>query len=366
MLLVVAAGCSDDPDPTEAQARVVKVDAAPRTGIGPFSNPTVRGSFLAYFPSVVTVRPGDTVRFERVETGEPHSVTLGTSVDVALAVDKFRAEALDGSHRIPQNYAQPCFLETGLPPSDPAKPCSRVTNQPPFNGRQSWYSSGFIPKDQPFDVEIAKDIKPGTYSFACVFHGPRMRGALTVADVEEIPSQAEVDAQAAEAIGPMAAGAKARVEREVNRYEDDDPFPFPAVAGLVLEGGAVRVNEFLPFSIRAKVGEQVTWSVAGTHVISFDPPENTDPPAVRRLLAGTVEFKENSFVVRRSGDLPKAPPTKPTTVEAEAYDEGTQTSGFLHSPTGLLTYSISFTEPGTKRYRCLIHPGMQGLVTVVM
>jgi plastocyanin len=339
--------------------------------MGPFSNPTVRGSFLAYFPSRVTVRPGDAVRFERVETGEPHSVTLGTAVNEALARDPssplLRGMTLSGREPIPQNLAQPCFLEKGVPPSDPARPCAQVAEPPAFNGRQSWYSSGFIPPDEAFELAIADDIKAGKYRFACVFHGPLMTGELNVvARGGKLPTQDAIDSEASEALNALAAEAKAQLEREIGRFERKDPFPYPATAGLLVRGGSVRVNEFVPFTIRAKVGERVSWRVNGTHVISFDPPENTDPPAVRRLLSGTVAHRENSVVVRRSADLPKHPPTRPTTVSAEPYDEGTQTSGFLYSPKGSITYSISFTAPGTKSYWCLIHPGMQGLVTVVL
>ncbi len=36
-------------------------------------------AFLAYFPDNVTVHPGDTVVYESVFSGEPHSITFGRS-----------------------------------------------------------------------------------------------------------------------------------------------------------------------------------------------------------------------------------------------------------------------------------------------
>ena len=42
--------------------------------------------FLAYFPSVVRVHPGDTVVFQMVGNGEPHTVTLGTLANNVVAL----------------------------------------------------------------------------------------------------------------------------------------------------------------------------------------------------------------------------------------------------------------------------------------
>lgn len=38
----------------------------------------------AFFPSEVTVHPGDTIDFKSNFTGEPHTVTFGTLVDAGL------------------------------------------------------------------------------------------------------------------------------------------------------------------------------------------------------------------------------------------------------------------------------------------
>src|ERR1700694_3369849 len=48
-------------------------------------NKTANESFIAYFPNVVRVHPGDSVVFDQVGIGEPHTVTFGTLVDPAVA-----------------------------------------------------------------------------------------------------------------------------------------------------------------------------------------------------------------------------------------------------------------------------------------
>lgn len=363
-VLMLVTACASEAN--EASVRRVRVDAAHQTGIGPFSNPTIRGSFLAYFPDTVQATPGETIRFERTETGEPHSVAFGRVVDEAFAQDPETLWTidLDGQTEIPQHLAQPCYTQDGVPPADPREICDQPESPPAFDGSQRWYSSGLIPAEEPFDLEIASDAAPGRYRFYCIFHGPQMSGTLEVVPPgTEVPTQSEMDAAGSEELDALAALGKERVEAEIERYEDLESH---GAAGLLLADGRVRVNEFLPFSIDAEVGEPVSWEVNGTHVISFDPPARTEPPAVVKLLSGVVEYKENSVVVRRSPSLPEEPYSEPTFISAEPYDEGTHSSGFLVSETGLVTYEMTFTEPGTQRYRCTIHPDMQGIVAVTL
>ncbi|MDP9441968.1 MAG: hypothetical protein M3P34_07295 [Actinomycetota bacterium] len=113
------------------------------------------------------------MEFEQFWTGEPHTVTMGTLVDEmgkpywgiidglrSGAIKEFPEEDPPGGEaffeQIPfmaeeetlkpiQAAAQPCYLDTGGPDfCDPDKPCPK-REQPAFNGRQSYYNSGFIP-----------------------------------------------------------------------------------------------------------------------------------------------------------------------------------------------------------------------------
>ncbi len=77
-LALLAAACSSAAStPTPApQTFRVQVDA---------KTPKFGATFSAYFPNELTARPGDTVQFKLVDTGEPHTVTFGTLVDQGLA-----------------------------------------------------------------------------------------------------------------------------------------------------------------------------------------------------------------------------------------------------------------------------------------
>jgi plastocyanin len=55
---------------------------------------------------------------------------------------------------------------------------------------------------------------------------------------------------------------------------------------------------------------------------------------------------------------------RPVTLKAGPYEEGFLSSGMLDSPHGQITYVLRFSEPGSYRYECLLHPRMTGLIIV--
>src|SRR5438034_4954118 len=146
-----------------------------------------------YFPSEVQVHPGDTIKFNEVWSGEPHTVSLGSLVDqgpTATAIPTFFPRPGRGSDPIPA-AAQPCFLATGAPPATTA--CPRV-DQPAFSGVQAFYSSGWLPPTSTFTVPLSPTINPGTYTFRCLVH-PNMTGKIDVVPPSRtIPGPAQVTA----------------------------------------------------------------------------------------------------------------------------------------------------------------------------
>ena len=188
-LVVIAAlfavsGCGDDDNGGAGTGKgtvVVNVDG---------KSPNYNGFFLAYFPSKLTVHPGDTVQFKLVDSGEPHTVSMGTLADAGLAA---AAKSKDPQAPVPeleklprlfpkgpgdaiQSLSNPCFLDSGTP----EQAACEKRQQPDFNGTQSFYNSGWLSADSPFNVKLAADIKPGTYSFFCLLHRQDMQGQFTV------------------------------------------------------------------------------------------------------------------------------------------------------------------------------------------
>ena len=395
---VTAAACGAAGSGEEGETRQVLVD---------YVHDEVASSFLSYFPRDVKLHPGDTVVFQQEWTGEPHSVTMGRMVDEMMSVvgplieeygDKPEEEVPPGVFKafekavaplpwmlddggsfvtVNQNAGQPCYRDKGGPPKDPKKPCDDADQQqPPFNGRQSYYNSGFIPYEGPqgnqFTVQLADDIEPGTYNYYCNLHGPFQSGAITVVDADEpIPSQEEVSRQARAEIEAQAKPLIAAFEaapRE-GKAEIHGMTATPPLAGWGIdEPGAphASLNEFIPRAIQVAVDEPVTWTFVGGHTVSFDVPEYFAQVVVED--DGTVVFNKDATRPIDSPPLPEPEegegqegPPEPVTIDAGRWDgEGFLSSGLLFEG----TYRLQFGKPGTYPYACLIHPQMVGPVEV--
>lgn len=381
---LVAAGCAGT-QTAGAQTRTVQIDGSPEE-FAAFA--------LAFFPSRVTVHAGDTVHFEQVFTGEPHSVTLGTLVDDAIPAfkalgpeDAPSEELLEKGEKLPdmlpegpgdadQRAVNPCFVASGSLPSEGTERCPEV-EQPDFDGTQVYYSSGFVAPGATFDVPLADDIQPGTYAFYCNLHGPLMSGEIVVVEDDiEIPSQADVEAARDVEI-------EAAFASSVQAWEAaQQGTPFGTVAGygaLEDEEGSTGIAEFIPGTIQAKVGEKVSWAIIGPHTITFNAPSDVGHPLVQ-ADDGTWHVSEKAAApaggpgqpapAEEEGEPPaegEGPP-EPTEVDGGSFDgQAFRSSGLFLSfpaPGGFFSYSLTFTQAGSFRYVCLVHPAMTGVVEV--
>ena len=382
--------------------------AAPRTVLVDYSHDEFASYFLRNFPSTVSVHPGTELVFRQTWTGEPHSVTGGTIVDELMEeVRPFREKFYRGE-AIPeeppkaiselekkvvwafqekgglnQTAAQPCFLTTGAPSQD-GEPCDDQ-EQPVFNGKQSYYNSGLIPYEGPqgneYRVKLANNIKPGSYWFYCNVHGEFQSTEVVVKPRgEDVDSAEEVSRDARREI-TRAASPLLRLYRDAttkHRISLQTPGGgrtsiagnFAGISSPVQWNTAI--NEFIPKTIRATAGKEVTWNLLGFHTISFGVPRyfpiitfakdgtvrrnpKLEPPA-----GGAKKFKEPAVPSRR----PDGPP-QPISFDAGSYDgKGFWSSGLIEAETSWIKYSMRITKPGTYRYACLIHPPMVGTVEV--
>lgn len=390
--------------------------AATRSVLVDYSQDEFSAIYIGYFPTSVTVRPGDTVHFKQAWNGEPHSVTMGTLVDTALGLVNPLLEKYPGGQGAPpeanqafdqafkdlpsligdnntvnQSAAQPCYLDSGAPSPEPDKACPKRA-KPAFNGRQSYYSSGFIQyagnQGNTFDVKLADDLKPGTYGFYCNFHGPGMQGKIIVKPKGSTIPSAASQTRRARADGNRAS-APLRKALDKARTGSWDivkaakaagfPFPPPDVVAKIRGGyfagyGSQEaqdslITEFLPKTIHAKVGEKVTWVYVGTHTVSFDVPRyfpllivkkngrvELDPRPVKPI--GGPGFPEN---------MPDNPPN-PYIIDGGTWNgHGFRSSGLnpdTQSDDQIQGFSLTFSKAGTYPYACLIHPRMVGTVVV--
>lgn len=363
---------------------------------------------ITYFPSELKAHPGDTIRFTSIDRGEPHTVTFGTLVgDVMDAIAKVPKDAPPGPPppavlKIPpalvgqlpnnidlrQSAMQPCFLASGDPPVRDA--CAKEQQrQPEFTGTETFYNSGFLPARAVFSVKLASSVKPGIYSFLCVFHGPFMSGKVVVVDkAEPTQSPEEVKANGTErlnktvqALQPVLAAAKAKAKTT------------EIIAGA--GDAAVKdgfITEFFPNTVSVPVGASLTWRISVAHTISFNAPSDAVDFVVK-ATDGIFHLNNKAiFPVGWPGQplppfpgldpppgapLPQPPPALPPgaappppppfSLDAGAWDgKGFRSSGivFQFDPRQAVTYKVAFGQPGTYTYKCLIHPDMEGTVKV--
>jgi plastocyanin len=420
---------ADEEAPAQgAETRRVQIDATPAD---------FAGAAILYFPDQVTVRPGDTVNFKQVFTGEPHSVTMGTLIDEVIPearrlggqepppdlLDKFESLPVmlpEGPGDANQVAINPCFVESGPLPAYASQPCPNK-GQPAFNGRQSYYSSGYLPPDEDFNVQLSDDINRGNYSYYCNLHGPLMSGIIKVVGKRErIPSQSQVERQARQQIDRAYAPARKAFEEARSGRA-----PFANLAGYgSQESPLASILEFIPKPTRARVGQKATWVFFGPHTISFNP-TSAASPFIKKAPDGTYHINEATAAPaggpgqpllgggggpQATGSpnasptgSPRATPTgsptttpagsrtatptgsptttptaspgtgvpsglpRPTEINGSRFSgSGFRSSGLVLSfpPEELFSYSLTFTRPGTFNYVCLIHPAMTGSIEV--
>lgn len=364
-------------------------------------NPKVNEAFLAYYPNVVRVHPGDTVVFHDVGNGEPHTVTLGTLTnDVVAAYDKLTpkqqqqqgpppksVQRLDakvpqllpqGPGDAVQSGANPCFVQSGRPPAKAA--CPKVA-QPDFTGKQAFYNSGWLDSNAKFSVHLSSAIAPGTYRFMCLLHREGMTGKVVVA-----PASSSVPSPSAQ----FAAGQKALASVEAKLAHaaaalahGKPPLPVklpgqhPALAGSGSNNvQEAEITQFGPRKIHIPVGGSVTWSVIGPHSLTFNSNKTDDD--IRSVAPdGTVHLNPKAVAPANAPGEPHTagssggPPNGPPRFQVVAHKTWNG-KGFLN--TGVFTnsfgpplieaYTITFTHAGTYKYLCTVHDDMTGEVDV--
>jgi plastocyanin len=306
-----------------------------------------------FFPQSVRIRAGDTVTW-KIGSDEPHTATF-------LSGEPFPPD--------------PVPIPGGGPGDIMLNPVSFFPSRAPdaevevYSG-DGYRNSGFlstgkvVPPNESYSLTFDT---PGTYLYNCLLH-PTMTGEIVVEETTatDIPTQADLDAQAAAESAPLLALAEearaATTNPEAVRSEPGaggSTFWY-VPAGMAAADPRIEIYDFFPKDITIKSGDTVIWTSTFFHQIALHPGQ-PEPEFIlpQEQPNGPPILQLNPVV---------AFPSKP----AGEYD-GTQpfSSGLFGLPAGALpggtTFALTFTEPGTHEYVCAIHRalGMRGTVTVV-
>lgn len=352
------------------------------------------GEFGTFFPNSLSAHAGDTINFTLPRSsGVPHTVSLGTLVDKAVA--KYQALGVTASffaqetapevlnlpdvfpHTAPKgrpdtnhSAAEPCYLTTGIPPlslSGGAPACPKVA-QPDFDGTQSFYNSGILTKDgDHFSVKLASTIQPGNYRVICLVH----RGGMT-ANLKVAPSGVDVQtpAEVAAAGSKQFADVVARMTPLAQAAQVTAPTGTTVAVGSFDTMSDNVIAQFGPKSLSVPVNTKVTFSFAAFHTLAVNAPDSA---------VGVVEQDPSGIVHLGAGGAPvgwTVPPIfgafpPPETQQAATADLGSYSgSGFRNTgvigslPPAIYSVTVNFAEKGTVPIRCLVHPDMKGEVKV--
>jgi plastocyanin len=265
------------------------------------------GAANVFAPKVVDIYAGDTVTWRLGGALEPHTISFG-----------------------PRALLQRLAEATVIPVPQRSEPPQVQLNPQvafPSGGRtysgSGFVSSGLLRQGQSWSLTFPT---PGVYHFHCLIHYPAMSGTVVV--------------HARPTAGTL----------------------YHVIAGDSLEQAqadpGAATDAFFPRHLTIHVGDTVSWN--GTfHTVAFGPD------------AERTEIERHLILARRGADGRPVLYLNPRAVDPSGgttYDgTGFVNSGllFLRARNGPPEYRLTFTRPGTYEYACLIHPHMEGTITVL-
>jgi len=267
---------------------------------------------LQFYPSSVTVSPGDTVVFNFVST-EVHTVTFDLDTTIQYSLVPVNSEAFYG-------------------------PFGGTT----FDG-QTTINSGLLGPGSNFTVLVTAD--PGTYRFRCIIH-PQMYGFLTVVDpnlsvgpgaskVGPITQENQIDTQ----LDDTASAGLSLLDAAFTLLETPYDVTFPNsptpdhVVILGIGNGVTSVYAFIPNELTISEGDSILFI-------------NMDPFVPHTVTIGNYTLPDGVGIVPE------------TASENDYTGSDTFNSGWLWplgNPGSLNTVTVTFTKSNTYTVYCALH-----------
>ena len=270
------------------------------------------GEAIIFTPKYIDVTVGDTVIWRDVDGLEPHTVGLGP-----LSLLK----------KLVKDNIMPLRQKSGTSLLALNPKVANATRGNTYDGT-GFATSGFLTKGKAWRLTFTR---PGTYHYLCLIHGQPMDGYVLVHPQ------------------PRPQGKMYIVLTGTDQMAGND------------KTNATQDMTFYPQHLTIHVGDTVEW-MGFFHTVAFG------PEALRDQL-------EKQFI------MPMPQTSGPPLLKINpkvAFPSGSHTyngTGFVSS--GILalnapqnskappTYRLTFTRPGTYEYDCLVHPNMEGSITVL-
>jgi plastocyanin len=338
-----AVACCAAAAPAGASAATVTAYAGADGKASP--NPAPQYSPNAFFRRSLTIRVGDSVRWEFRGF---HTVTIparGQAAPGFVAVNP--AAPVTGV----LDAAGTPFWFNGQPSLNFNPLAAAPQGGTTFTGAKL-VNSGIPAGEKPFTVKFAK---AGRFQYFCAVH-IGMRGTVAVVSPKKaVPSPRANAAARNREIATLSRHGRVTASKAPPAAT---PTGATVQVGRAPQGERFTLNAFYPATANVKVGQTIAFSMAGqntteAHTVTFGPPAG--PPI------GPTGFSPSAAYA-------SDPPTAPL----PPYDGTNHGNGFLNS--GLLDNDsntpmpnvtrVAFSKAGTFAYACLLHEGMVGTVVV--
>jgi plastocyanin len=279
---------------------------ATRTVIAGFGDQD--GAANIYAPKAIDIYAGDTVVWRIGGLLEPHTITFGP---------------MPLLKRLSDQSITPMPQKAGPPQLQLNPQVAFPTHAATYAG-MGFANSGLLQKGQSWRLTFTQ---PGTYHYYCLLHFPNMTGTVIV--------------------HPRPAGGTL----------------YHVIAGDSTEAtsndASAASDLFFPRHLTIHVGDTVSW-VGGFHTITFGPDSMRTNLERHLFMPAMGKNGQPSLYMNPRVAYPSGGAT---------YDgTGFVSSGLLFMRAGKNSppeYHLTFTKPGTFEYDCLIHPGMDGTITVL-
>jgi plastocyanin len=306
-----------------------------------------------FFPHVVTVHAGDTVRFlpngfhtvdlpgrrtQRLPAFIPLGQPIAGSLDAAGAPFWFNGQSQVGFN--------PTLLRSAFGKRRAYTGASAVLSGLPLSERP-----------QPMTVRFSRT---GTFRYFCDIHKGMTGLVRVVRGSRAIPSAAADRLTLRRQIASTLATAKALAK---------SPAPGANTVNIGAQGkGNVSFFGFIPSALTVPTGTTVTFKMNASTEIHTATSGPGNPENQPQSYLGQVEAGLNGAVFDPRGVFPSEPPGALGALTPTFHGNGFWSSGVLDedsaTPTLPPANAVRFAAPGAYQVFCMIHPFMHATVTV--